>query len=86
MRMSKDITFMNNLEPQQFGKYILITGIVISIVGGIIILLGKMGISRMPGDIELEGKNWKIYFPVISCIVISIILTGILWVVGWLRK
>ena len=77
---------MTNLQPQQFGKYILITGIVISIIGGIIILLGKIGISRLPGDIEIEGKNWKIYFPVISCIVISIILTGILWVVRWLRK
>lgn len=61
---------MPNLEPQQFGKYILMTGIVISIIGGIIIILGKMRISRLPGDIELEGKNWKIYFPVISCIVI----------------
>ena len=77
---------MPNLQTQQFGKYILITGIVISIIGGIIILFGKIGISRLPGDIEIEGKNWKIYFPVISCIVISIILTGILWVVRWLRK
>ena len=77
---------MTNLQPQQFGKYILITGIVISIIGGIIILFGKIGISRLPGDIEIEGKNWKIYFPVISCIVISIILTGILWVVRFLRR
>ena len=77
---------MPNLQPQQFGKYILMTGIVISIIGGIVILFGKMGISRLPGDIEIEGKNWKIYFPAISCIVISIILTGIFWVVGWLRK
>ncbi|MHB9069637.1 MAG: DUF2905 domain-containing protein [Sedimentisphaerales bacterium] len=77
---------MPNLQPQHFGKYILITGIVISVIGGIIILLGKMGISRLPGDISIEGKNWKIYFPVISCIVISFILTVILWIVGWLRK
>jgi len=77
---------MPNLQTQQFGKYILITGIVISIIGGIIILFGKIGISRLPGDIEIQGKNWKIYFPVISCIVISIILTGILWVVRWLRR
>ena len=77
---------MTDFEPQQFGKYILITGIVISIIGGIVILLGKIGISRLPGDIELEGRNWKIYFPVISCIVISIILTGILWFIRFLRK
>jgi hypothetical protein len=77
---------MSEFEPQQFGKYILITGIVISIIGGIVILLGKIGLSQLPCDVELEGKNWKIYFPVISCIVISIILTGILWLISFLRK
>jgi len=77
---------MSEFEPQQFGKYILITGIVISIIGGIVILLGKIGLSQLPGDVELEGKNWKIYFPVISCIVISILLTGILWLIRFLRK
>ena len=77
---------MTDLEPQQFGKYILITGIVISIIGIIVILFGKTGIFRLPGDIELEGKNWKIYFPIISCIIISIILTVILWIISFLRK
>ncbi|MFH1615750.1 MAG: DUF2905 family protein [Planctomycetota bacterium] len=77
---------MNDLEPQQLGKYILITGVVISVIGGIIILLGKTGLFRLPGDIELEGKNWKIYFPIISCILISIILTVILWITNFLRK
>lgn len=77
---------MTDLEPQQFGKYILITGIVISFIGIVFIFLGKMGLFRLPGDIELEGKNWKIYFPIISCITISIILTIILWIISFLRK
>ena len=77
---------MTNLEPQQFGKYILVTGIVISIIGIIFIFLGKMGLFRLPGDIELEGKNWKIYFPIISCIIISIVLTIILWIISFFRK
>ena len=77
---------MTDLEPQQFGKYILMTGIVISIIGIIIILLGKTGIFKLPGDIELEDKNWKIYFPIISCIIISIILTVVLWIINFLRK
>ncbi len=77
---------MPNLEPQNFGKIILITGIVISLFGVIIILLGKIGLFKLPGDIELEGKNWKVFFPVVSCIIISIVLTVILWIVRYFRK
>ncbi len=77
---------MPNLEPQNFGKLILITGIVISLFGGIIILLGKIGLFKLPGDIEFGGKNWKVFFPVVSCIIISIVLTVILWIVRYFRK
>jgi hypothetical protein len=77
---------MTNFEPQQIGKMILITGIVISIIGAVIILLSKAGLFPLPGDIKLEGKNWNIYFPVVTCIVISIVLTGIMWIVNYLRK
>ena len=77
---------MTDFEPQQLGKVALITGIVISVVGLIIILLGKIGLLKLPGDMYFEGKNWKVYFPVVSCLVVSIILTVILLVVGWLLK
>lgn len=77
---------MPNLEPQNFGKLFLITGIVISLFGVIIILLGKVGLFKLPGDIELGGKNWKVFFPVVSCIIISILLTVILWVVRYFRN
>ena len=77
---------MTDFQPQQLGKLILLTGIVISIVGVVIILLSKTGLFKLPGDMYFEGKNWKVYFPVVSCIIVSIILTVILWVVGWLLK
>ena len=77
---------MTNLDPQQFGKYILITGIVVSIIGLIVILLGKTGIFRLPGDIEFGGKNWKVFFPVVTCLIISIILTVIFWIISFFRK
>ena len=77
---------MTDFQPQQFGKLILLTGIVISIAGVIIILLSKTGLFKLPGDLYFEGKNWKIYFPVVSCLVISIVLTLIMWIVYYLRK
>jgi hypothetical protein len=77
---------MSNLEPQQYGKLILFIGIVISIIGIIAILLGRIGIFKLPGDIELGGKTWKVYFPIVSCIVISILLTVIIWLIQYFRK
>ena len=77
---------MPNLNPYNFGKLILLVGIIISSIGLSIIILNRFGIWKLPGDIELGGKNWKIYFPVVSCLIISIVLTVILWIVNYLRK
>ena len=79
-------TTMPNLEPQNFGKLVLITGIIISLIGVIIIFLGKIGLFKLPGDIEIGGKNWKVFFPIVSCIIISIVLTAIMWIVSYFRK
>jgi uncharacterized membrane protein len=77
---------MADLEPQNFGKLIVITGVIISLIGVVIIFLGKTGLFKLPGDIEIGGKNWKVFFPVVSCIIISIVLTVILWIVNYFRK
>ena len=77
---------MTDFDPQKLGKIALLTGIVVSLVGLIIFFLGKIGLLKLPGDLYFEGKNWKVYFPVVSCLVVSIILTVILLVVGWLLK
>ena len=77
---------MTDFQLQQFGKLILLTGIVISAVGVVIIFLSKTGLFKLPGDLYFEGKNWKIYFPVVSCLIISIVLTVIFWIIHYLRK
>lgn len=77
---------MTDFQPQQFGKLILMAGIVISVIGIAIILLSKTGLFKLPGDIELEGKNWKLYFPIVSCLILSIALTVIFWVIHHFRK
>lgn len=77
---------MSDFQLQQFGKFILIAGLVIAGMGIAIILLSKTGFFKLPGDIKLEGKNWKIYFPIVSCIIISIIFTLIMWLINYFRK
>jgi hypothetical protein len=45
-----------------------------------------VGLFKLPGDFQLGGRNWRIYIPVASCIILSIILTIILWLISYFRK
>jgi hypothetical protein len=72
--------------PEQFGKWLIVIGAVIAIFGIAMILLGKIGLFRLPGDIEFGSGNWKIYLPLASGVIISIILTLILWLITYLRR
>ncbi len=72
--------------PQQFGKWLILVGIVIALLGGLMMLLGRVGLFRLPGDLEFGSKSWRIYLPIASCILISIILTVILWLINYFRR
>jgi predicted Co/Zn/Cd cation transporter (cation efflux family) len=72
--------------PQQIGKWLILAGIVISLAGAFIMVLGRVGLFKLPGDLQFGGKNWKVYFPIASCVIISIVLTLILWLINYLRR
>lgn len=72
--------------PQQIGKWLIAAGIFIALLGTLIMLLGRAGLFKLPGDLELGSRNWRIYVPIASCIIISIILTIILWLINYFRR
>ena len=72
--------------PQQFGKWLIAAGIIIALLGVLMVLLGKVGLFRLPGDLQFGGRNWRIYFPIASSILLSIILTLILWLISHFRR
>jgi hypothetical protein len=72
--------------PQQIGRWLIWLGILISLLGGLMLLLGRVGLFRLPGDLEFGSKNWRFYFPIASCILISIVLTLILWLISYFRR
>ena len=72
--------------PQQIGKWIIAMGVTMTLVGVLVMILGRAGLFRLPGDFEFGGKNWRIYFPIASCIVISVVLTLILWLINYFRR
>lgn len=62
---------------------ILITlGILLIIVGLMWPLIQKIGLGHLPGDIVLKNKNFTFYFPIVTCIIVSIIISLILWLIN----
>ena len=62
------------------GKIIIFIGLLLVIIGFVFMLGSKLPfIGKLPGDIAFEKKNYSFYFPVTTCIIISIILSFILW-------
>lgn len=58
-----------------FGKHLIIIGVVLVIIGGIFLLGQKIGLGKLPGDIYIQKGNFTFFFPVVTCIIISLILT-----------
>jgi len=63
----------------EMGKLLLILGIILSIMGLLFIFGSKLpGLGRLPGDIFIKKGNITFFFPIVTCILISIIVTLIL--------
>jgi Protein of unknown function (DUF2905) len=62
------------------GRTLIVMGIVL-VVMGLLISFGR----RLPGDIVWRGKNTTFYFPVVSCIVLSVVLSLVMWLIGRFR-
>ncbi|MHC4574417.1 MAG: DUF2905 domain-containing protein [Planctomycetota bacterium] len=84
--LQKEVTVKMDFGPQQIGKWLISLGIIIALVGTLVMVLGRIGLFKLPGDFEFGSKNWRIYLPIASCIVISIVLTLILWLIGIFRR
>lgn len=69
--------------PANIGKLIIITGIILVILGLIIWKMGdKFGwFGNLPGDVKIESENIRIYAPLASMLIISIILTVLIWII-----
>jgi DUF2905 family protein len=67
------------------GKLLLIAGAVIAVLGGIILLLTRAGVTQLPGSISVSGGNFSFFFPVAFCIVVSIVLTVVINLILRLR-
>ncbi|MGH7313470.1 MAG: DUF2905 domain-containing protein [Candidatus Rokuibacteriota bacterium] len=65
------------------GKLLIVFGLLIAGMGVILLLAGRVPwIGRLPGDIYIQRGNWTFYFPLATALIMSVILTLIVWLLG----
>jgi len=72
----------------ELGRLLVILGVLMVVIGGLVILLGRTGLplGRLPGDILYRGKNTTLYFPLATSIVVSVVLSAILFLISRLKR
>jgi hypothetical protein len=72
----------------EFGRVLILVGAVLVVAGVVLVGMGRMNVplGRLPGDIVYRGKNSTIYFPLATSILVSVVLTILLYVVGRWRR
>jgi hypothetical protein len=63
----------------ELGKLLLVVGGMVVIVGALMLFAGRLHLGHLPGDIVIHGKHSVFYFPLGTCIVLSVVLSLILW-------
>lgn len=64
--------------PEQLGRFLLVAGLVVAGAGLLLLLAGKVGLGRLPGDLVWEGESWTVYVPLGWMVVLSVLLTVLL--------
>jgi len=72
----------------ELGKTLLGAGLAIALVGALLLVAARTGLplGRLPGDISYKGKNFSFYFPLGTCVLISVVLSAILYFLSRFRR
>ena len=63
-------------------QWLIAIGVVLVAIGLLWPWLTKLGLGRLPGDIVVERENFSFYFPLVTCVIVSIVLSFILWLLN----
>jgi hypothetical protein len=78
-----------NPAPLQLGKLLVIAGALLLGIG-LVLMLGSrfssLGLGKLPGDIAYKGRNVTFYFPIVTCLILSVVLTLVFWLLSFLSR
>jgi len=78
---------MSDGLPFQAGKFLIIAGVALVVLGLLLMAGVKLSfLGRLPGDVAYRGRNVTFYFPVVTCLLVSVVLTIVFWLVSFLTK
>ncbi|MGA2985421.1 MAG: DUF2905 domain-containing protein [Terriglobia bacterium] len=73
----------------QMGRFLVLIGVVLAVVGLIVMAGSKFsffGLGRLPGDIAYKGKTFQFYFPIVTCLIVSVAATLFFWLISFLTR
>ncbi len=72
----------------EMGRVLIFIGVALVVIGGAVVLLGRSGLplGRLPGDFLYRGKNATFYFPLATSIVVSVVLSLLLFLIGRIKR
>ena len=70
------------------GRTLILLGLLLAIAGIVVLGLNRLHLplGRLPGDFNWRGRGWSVYFPLATSILVSIVLSLLLWAVGRFRR
>ena len=73
---------------QDVGKLLVGLGVLLIVVGALVLLFGRMGLplGRLPGDIAIRGRHGSFYAPIATCLLISVVLSLLMWLLNHFRR
>jgi hypothetical protein len=77
------------MDPsRELGKLLLVFGIVLAGAGALLVFGARLPfrLGRLPGDIAIRGRSGSFYFPIVTCILVSVALTLVFWIVNYFRR
>ena len=63
-------------------RLLIVFGVALIVLGVLWPLVAKMGLGRLPGDITIERHNFRLYIPLATSLLISVVLSLVLWLIG----
>lgn len=75
------------MEFQSLGKFLLLVGALLAVIGIALLFADRIPfLGRLPGDIRIERENFRFYFPLTTSILLSVLISVILWLISHFRK
>jgi uncharacterized membrane protein len=79
------------LNPQplalpDLAKLLMLLGLTLFLLGVLLYTFSRLGFRRLPGDIEYQGQHVHFFFPIATCILLSLLFTALLWLWNWLTR